>query len=139
MFGMTKKQFLKRSKKVLNETGSLLLLITEIMDKETSGKISNEEASKQTENIRKNIESIFYEFEKRNPPSKYIPMQLRILKALVSMQESVTLNSEYLKATRDGLEEKAMNNLKESREILEEFKKEFHSIIKEINTLLMKK
>lgn len=139
MFGMTKKQFLKRSKKTLNETGSLLLLIMEIMDNETSGKISNKEASKQIDNIRKIIESIFFEFEKRNPPSEYVAMQLRILRALVSMQESVTLYSEYLKATKDGLEEKAMNKLKESQEIFEEFRKEFHSICEEINTLLMKK
>ena len=139
MFGMTKKQFLKRSKKVLNETGSILLLIMEIMGKETRGNISNEEASKQMDNIRKNIESIFFEFEKRNPPSKYVPMQLRILRALVSMQESVTLYSEYLKATKDGLEEKAISKLKESKETLEEFRKEFHSISEEINTLLMKK
>jgi len=139
MFGMTKKQFLKRSKKTLNETGSLLLLIMEIMDKETSGKISNKEASKQIDNIRKNIESIFFEFEKRNPPFKYVPMQLRILKALVNLQEAITSNSEYLNATKEGLEEKAINKFKESQETLEEFRIEFHSISEEINTLLMKK
>jgi len=139
MFGMTKKQFLKRSKKVLNETGSILLLIMEVMNKETKGSISNDEASKQIDNIRKNIESIFFEFEKRNPPSKYVAMQLRILRALISMQESLTLNSEYLKATKAGLDEVAANKLNESKEILQEFRKEFHSISEEINTLLMKK
>ncbi|HML04950.1 MAG TPA: hypothetical protein VK426_04155 [Methanobacterium sp.] len=139
MFGMTKKQFLKRSKKVLNETGSLLLFIREIMDKEASGKISSEESSKQIENIRKNIESIFFEFEKRNPPSKYVAMQLRILRALVNMQEAVTLYSEYLKATKTGLEEKSMNKLKESKETLEEFRKEFHSIVNEVNNLQLNK
>jgi hypothetical protein len=70
MFGMTKKQFLKRSKKALNQTGGLLLLIREIMDKEASGNINNQEASKQIDNIRKEIESIFFEFEKINTPSK---------------------------------------------------------------------
>lgn len=139
MFGMTKKQFLKRSKKTLNQTGGLLLLIRGIMDKESNGNINNKEISKQIDSIRKNIESIFFEFEKINPPSKYVTMHLRILRALVDLQEVVTLNSEYLSAAKDGLEEKAKDKLKESRNRLEKFRKEFHSIANEVNTLLLEK
>jgi hypothetical protein len=139
MFGMTKKQFLKRSKKALNQTGSLILLIREIMGKETSGKISNEEASKQIDNIRKSIESIFFEFEKINPPSKYVTMHIRILRVLTDLQESVTLNSEYLSASKEGLDQIANNKLKESQNHLEEFRKEFHSIADEVNKLLLEK
>jgi chromosome segregation ATPase len=138
MFGMTKKQFLKRSKKTLNQTGGLLLLIRGIMVKESSGNINNEELSKQIDSIRKNIESIFFEFEKINPPSKYVTMHLRILRALVDLQEVVTLNSEYLSTTKDSLEEKTKNKLKESRDRLEKFRKEFHSLANEVNTLLEK-
>lgn len=138
MFGMTKKQFLKRSKKTLNQTGGLLLLIRGIIDKESSGNINNEEISKQIDSIRKNIESIFFKFEKINPPSKYVTMHLRILRALVDFQEVVTLNSEYVSATKDGLEEKTKDKLEESRDRLEKFRKEFHSLANEVNTLLEK-
>jgi phosphate uptake regulator len=109
------------------------------MDKETSGNISIGEASKQMDNIRKNIESIFFEFEKRKPPSKYVAMNVRILRALVRLQEAVNINSEYLSAAKDGLEEKSKDKLKESQELLEEFRKEFHSIVNEVNTLLLEK
>ena len=139
MFGMTKKQFLKRSKKTLNQSGSLLLLIMEIMDKEAHGNINNQEASKNIDNIRKEIESLFFEFEKIDPPSKYVTIHLRILRVLVNLQEAVTLNSESLSAAKEGLEEKAKAKLKESRDHLEMFRKEFHAIANEVNSQFIEK
>ncbi|MGB9937745.1 MAG: hypothetical protein ACPK7O_08475 [Methanobacterium sp.] len=138
MFGMTKKQFLKRSKKVLNQTGGLILLIREIIDKETSGNISNHEAFTRVDNIRKELESIFFQFEKRKPPSKCNRLHLRILRSLTDFQEVVTLNSEYLTAVKNGREE-AIDNLKELMDALEEFRKEFHVICDEVNGLLLDK
>ena len=138
MWGMTKKQFLKRSKKTLNQTGSLLLLVREIMDKETGGNISNEEAFRQIDNIRRSLESIFFEFERINPPSKYVTMHLQILSALVDLQEAINSNSEYL-STANGLGQKTEDKLKKSREQLEEFRKKFHNMANEVNTLLEKR
>jgi len=70
MLELTKRQFLKKSAKCMDETGGLLLLLKEIIDNESQGKISNSEASKKLDIIRKEIEVIFYEFEKLNSPSK---------------------------------------------------------------------
>lgn len=139
MLGMTRKQFLKRSKKTLNETGGLLLLIREIMDKKSNGHISNEEASKQFDNIRKSIESIFFEFEDMNPPSKFVKLHLRILRLLISLQETVNLNMEYLSATSYGMKDEARKKLNESRDHLEEFRIDFHSICDEVTALLAEK
>ncbi|MGZ7066980.1 MAG: hypothetical protein ACXVHT_01610 [Methanobacterium sp.] len=139
MFGMTKKQFLKRSKKALNETGGELLLIREIIYKEKQDNMDYNEISKELDNIRKVIESIFFEFERLRPPSRCDKLYLRILRSLTTLQESVTLNSEYLSAAKNGLKEKSKDKFKESLKILEEFRKEFHILVKEIDTLLNEK
>lgn len=139
MFGMTKKQFLKRSKKTLNQTGDILLLIMEITNKEVNGNISNETAYKQLDNIRKSIESIFFEFEDINPPFKCVKMHLKILRSLITLQECITLNLEYLSTAKEGLEEKSKYKLKESLKLLEEFRKEFHSAAGDVNALLREK
>ncbi len=139
MFGMTKKQFLKRSKKALNQTGGILLLVREIMAKEKGGRIDNTEALNRTDDIRKEIESIFYQLEKRNPPSKCNRMHLKILRSLTDFQEAVNLNSEYLNALKNGREEEARVKLEQSIESLEEFRKEFHVICEEINRRLLEK
>lgn len=139
MFGMTKRQFLKRSKKCLKETGTLLLSIRVIMDKEVNGKIDNQEALKKLDNIRKNIESLFEEFEKRNPPSRCASLKQRILHILINLNEAVNANYESLLATKNGNTEESKEKLEESRELLEEFRKDFHVIVAEVDTLLQKK
>lgn len=139
MFGMTKRQFLKRGKKSLNEAGGLLLLIREVMDKEAHDKIGNQEALKQMDNIRKNIESIFAEFEKRDPPSKCASLKQRILHALINLNEAVITNYESLLAVKNGDEEKAEEKFRKSRDILEEFRRDFHIMVGEVDALLQKK
>lgn len=139
MFGMTKKQFLKRSKKALNQTGGIILLVREIMAKEKAGKIDNIQALKRIDDIRKEIESIFFVYEKRNPPSKCRRMHQKILRSLTDFQEAVTLNSEYLDALKNGKEDEARVKLGQSIESLEEFRKEFHLISEEINRRLLEK
>lgn len=136
MFGMTKRQFMKKSAKCMDETGGLLLLLREILDKEFQGKISNEEASKRNDDIRKGIESIFYEFEKSNPPSKCDSLKQKILNILINMQEIVVTNSESLSAAKKGLNGRSMDKLKESRDHLEIFRKDFHEVTKRVNILL---
>lgn len=139
MFGMTKRQFLKRSKKSLNEAGGLLLLIREIMNKEVHGKIDNQTALKQMDNIRKSIESIFAEFEKHDPPSKCASLKQRILHALINLNEAVIINYESLLAAKNGDEEKAQDKFRKSREILEEFREDFHIMVGQVDDLLAKK
>ncbi|MGF7117732.1 hypothetical protein [Methanobacterium oryzae] len=139
MFGMTKRQFLKRSKKCLRETGTLLLSIRVIMDKEVHGKIDNQEALKQMDNIRKNIEIIFEEFEKRNPPSRCASLKKRILRILINLNEAVNANYKSLLAAENGNTEESKEKLKESRKILEEFRTDFHRTVEEVDTLLQKK
>lgn len=139
MFGMTKKQFLKRSKKALNQTGGILLLVREIMAKEKGGRIDNIQALNRIDDIRKEIESIFFVYEKRNPPSKCRKLHQKILRSLTDFQEAVTLNSEYLNALKNGNEDEAKVKIEQSMETLEEFRKEFHLISEEINRLLLEK
>lgn len=139
MFGMTKRQFLKRSKKCLKETGTLLLLIREIMNKEVHGEIKNEDALKQMNNIRKSVESLFSDFERRYPPSRCFSLKQRILNALINLQESVVINYEYILAAKEGNEEESKEKLKESMNILEEFRENYHVLVKEVDSLLKKK
>ncbi len=133
--GMTKKQFLKKSKKALNDTGGILLLIRGIIFKEEDNKISHIEASNQLNNIRKGIESIFFEFDELNPPSKCIKLHLRILRSLITLQESVNLYSQYLNANNNDQKEKS-KKLEESMKLLDEFRKEYHILADDVKTLL---
>ena len=138
MFGMTKKQFLKRSAKCMDETGSLLLLLKEVIDKEVQGKIDNQEASKKIEIIRKEIETIFFKFEKLNPPSKCFQLKQKILRALINFQEIVVDVSKHL-AVKVEKNEKSPEKLKELRDHLEEFRNDFHDLTRDINTFLTEK
>ena len=133
MFGMTKMQFLRRSAKCMDETGGLLLLLKEVIDKEFQGKISKSEASIKLDIIRKEIESLFGEFEKLSPPSKCNSLKQKILNILINMHEVVIINSESLSAAK----EQSQDKLNESREKLEMFRKEFHDLTKRVNILLL--
>lgn len=139
MFGMTKRQFLKRSAKCMDETGGLLLLLKEILDNEFKGKISNQEAFKRIDNIRKEIESLFYEFEKLNPPSRCDSLKQKILNILINMQEIVVTDFNSLSAAREGLNKQSQDKLKESIDQLEKFRKDFYDVTKRVNILLMEK
>ena len=139
MFGMTKMQFLRRSAKCMDETGGLLLLLKEVIDKEFHGKIRKSEASKKMDIIRRKIESLFEEFEKLNPPSQCNPLKRNILNILINMQEIVVTNSESLSSAKEDLREQSQDKLKESREKLEMFRKDFHDLTKRVNILLLEK
>ena len=139
MLELTKRQFLKKSAKCMDETGGLLLLLKEIIDNESQGKISSSEASKKLDIIRKEIVVIFYEFEKLNSPSKCSSLKQKVLNILISMQEIVVINSESLYAAKEGLDGQSQNKLSESRAQLEKFRKEFHDVTKRVNVLLTEK
>jgi len=139
MFRMTKRQLLKKSKKALDEMGNSLLLIIQIIDNEIEGRISNEESSIRMDVMRKEIETIFSEFEKLSPPSKCFSLYHRILNALIKLHESVVINSESLMAEKNGLEEESQEKLIESIDNLEEFREDFHTLVKDVRMLLIEK
>jgi hypothetical protein len=136
MFGMTKKQFLKRSAKCMDENGGLLLLLREVINNEFQGKISNSEASKKLDIIRKELESLFHEFEKLNPPSQCNSLKQKILNVMINMQEIVVINSESLFAAKEGSNKQSQEKLNESRKKLEGFRKDFHDVTKRVNICL---
>ena len=67
MFGLTKKQFLKRSKSCVDETGNQALLIRELIDHEIDGSIPDEEAYKQIKLIVQGVEDAFFRYEALEP------------------------------------------------------------------------
>ncbi len=79
MFGLTKKQFLKRSSKSLDETGKHALLIRGLIENEINGNIDKNEAQNQIKHILKGVESIFFDYEKLDPPSQCVSLYRRIL------------------------------------------------------------
>ena len=134
MLGLTKKQFLKRSKGCLEETGNHALLIRELLIHETDGNIKNNEAYNQIKLIMNGIESNFYRYEQLNPPSRCVSIHLKILNCLIVLQESAAANYDYINAVIDG--QIATEKLEESRILLGKFRKEFRPLTTEIEELL---
>lgn len=119
----------------MDEAGGLLLLLKEVIDREFQG-INNKEASKKIETIRKEIELLFYNFEKLNPPSKCISLKQEILNIMVNMQEIVVTDYESLFAAENGLKGLSQDKLDQSRDQLEKFRKNFHDTTQRVNILL---
>lgn len=136
MFGMTKKQFLKKSKNCLNDTGIQLILTREILNKEENGEISADETYRELDKIRKNMESIFFRFEGRKPPSKCKPMQIEILKTLIILQDALVARSEYLILSKKGLNQDARNEKLKSLQMLESFREKFKNLSHKIDLYL---
>jgi hypothetical protein len=134
MLGLTKKQFLKRSKECLEETGNHALLIRGIIIHETDGNIKDNEAYNQIKLIMKGIESTFFRYEQLNPPSRCVSIHLKILNCLIVLQESAAANYDYINALIDG--QIATEKLEESRILLGKFRKEFRPLTTEIEELL---
>ena len=136
MFGMSKKQFLKKSKNYLKDTGVELLLIRELYTQETRESINLEEAHNKLEKIRKQLENIFFRYERLKPPSKCKQLQINLLSVTITLQESVVINSEYINLANDGLNEDASVKLKTSIDELEKFRKEFMKLSREVDFYL---
>lgn len=136
MFGMTKKQFLKKSKNCLNESGIQLLLIREILNKESKSQISFDEANKRVNDLRKNLEKIFFTYEKLNPPSKCKSLQLEMLKTLIILQDVLVLNSEYISLSKDGFTLEGQEKLEKSIDELENFRNNFRRLSQKVDLYL---
>ncbi len=136
---MTKRQFLKKSKSCLKETGTEILLLRELMDKESQESVSVLEAHRKLDNIRREIEKTFSRYEKLNPPSRCVPLHQRILHNLIALHEAVVINSESLTAAKEGSKEKSREKLKESRDQLDKFRESFLPLTREVDLNLGKK
>jgi hypothetical protein len=125
MFGMTKKQFLKKSKSCLKDTGIELLLIRELFNQEIKGNVESDEAYHKLEKIRKNLEKIFFNYESLNPPSKCKSLQIKLMHTIITLQDVVVINLEYLLSFNENSSNLNEAKLKNSLEKLEEFREEF--------------
>ena len=139
MFGLTKRQFLKKSKKCLRETGIQILLLRELMDKEAQESLSPRDAYRNLDNIRRDIENTFTWYEKLNPPAKCLHLQQKIMNSLIVFHEAAVKNSESLIALENGLEEESKYKLIDSREELQKFQETFQPLIKEVDLYLQRK
>jgi hypothetical protein len=138
MFGMTKKQFLRKSKDCLKKTGIELLLIREIFTNELKGNLIEEKAHKKLEIVRKNIEMIFFEYESLKPPSKCQSLHRNILNTIIILQEALVINSEYLLLIKEGSEEKAMEKYEVSLNELERFREQFRQVNQDVDKYLVR-
>ncbi|MCC7550846.1 MAG: hypothetical protein KO316_04985 [Methanobacterium sp.] len=135
MFGMTKKQFLKKSKDCLKDTGIELLLIRKLFYQENQGKINTAEAFQKLEKNRKSLENIFFKYEGLKSPSKCKPLHMKILKTIIILQEALVINSEYLSSIKDSGELES-KKLEKSLAKLEQFKDEFKKLSIEVDSYL---
>jgi hypothetical protein len=124
MFGMTKRQFLKRSKKALQETGVLTLYLRRLMNQETSAEINTTEAHRRMDALRRDVENTFSTYEKGNPPTECLNLHQEILNGLILFYDSIVTYSDYLQAKESHLEKefpdlfsKTNENLKKYQEL----------------------
>jgi hypothetical protein len=138
MFGMTKKQLLKRSSKTLDEAGNQLILIRRLIGQEKDGIIDNDNAYKETRLIIDGITSIFFEYENINPPSNCNSLHMRILHSLIILQEVASTNYDFITLSREGKSAGAREKLEEAENLLVKFRKEFRPLTSEVDSLLNK-
>lgn len=135
---MTRRQFLKKSRKTLQKTSENLLALMHIMEKEHNQTIKYETAYWKLDVIREDIESIFFEYEKLKPPRNCDKLHLWIMDLLVKLQEVIVTNQEFL-----GLDEKSSSQSREkyqeSVNKLEDFRKDYRIISDIVKTRLNRK
>jgi len=133
---MTKKQFLKKSKKCLKDTGIQLLLIREVFNREGEDQIDFDETYRKLDKIRENLETIFFQYEGLKPPSKCKPLQIKILKTLIILQDALVANLEYLiLLKKDSPEEAGVERVK-SLEKLEVFRGKYRWLSQKVDLYL---
>lgn len=136
MFGLTKRQFLKKSKNALQETGIQILSFRGLINQEVKGEISLLEAQRSLDHLRNDAENTFSWYVKLNPPSKCLGLQQRIINALIIFYESLVAYSESLQASEDHQEEKSKLLLVKSSEELNKYKELSLSLSREVDSAL---
>lgn len=137
MFDLTRKQFLKRSSKCLDDIGLHSLLISELIDSETNKTINNEDAYKQIRTVMQSIGEVFSNYQKLNPPSEFVSMHLSILNSIILLQESTTAIYDYINMVinQEDIRE-AQETLEKSRVELDKFRTSFRPLTAEVDKLL---
>ena len=82
MLGLTKKQFIKRSKEFLDAEGINSLIISELVGVESAEQTNPEESYQRIRAVMKDMNAIFTRYEQLNPPSTCISLKLQILNSL---------------------------------------------------------
>lgn len=135
MLGMTKKQFLKRSKECLDAQGIHVLNISELIDLELSGKINERDSYERIRAIMKDIDSIFTCYERLNPPSDCYDTKSKILTSIILLQETAAAFYEYiLKIIK--YKTKDSSKLEKVYLLLNKFREAFKPLNNSFNTLL---
>ncbi|HTX61262.1 MAG TPA: hypothetical protein VMC48_03060 [Methanobacterium sp.] len=138
MFGLTKRQFLKRSKKALQETGSQVLSLRGLMNQEYNNEITLLEAQRRLDVLRRDVEETFSVYEKNSPPSNCLSLYQRILNGLILFFESIVTYSEYLQAKERSLPEENLENLGKTRENLLRYRELSLNLSREVDSYLRK-
>lgn len=136
MFGLTKRQFIKRSKECLDAEGIHSLTINELIEGELSGKIDTQESYQRIRAVMKDLDSIFQRYEKLNPPSSCISTKLKILNSFVLLQESASALYDHIteELNNKNLEDK--DKLNESKLLLNKFRTIFRPLTNEIGNII---
>lgn len=130
MFGQTKRQFLKKSKKALQDTGMQMLSLRDLMKQESSNQIGAHQANRKLDVLRRDVEETFNVYEKMNPPSLCLPLYHRVLNGLIVFFDSLVTYSEYLQEIEEKNEvfqekkEKVRDNLLRYQDISLKLSKE---------------
>ena len=138
MLGMTRKQFLKRSSKTLDETGNHALVIRGLISKEKDETLDNNNAYKQAMLLIKGISSTFLNYENINPPSNCNSLHLKILHSIIILQDVVSTNYDFITLSREGRSLNALEKLEESENLLKKFRNEFRPLTIEVDSYLNK-
>jgi hypothetical protein len=138
MFGMTKKQFLKRSSTTLDKVGNHSILIRRLIGQEKEGTINNDNAYKETRLIIDGIASIFFDYENINPPSNCNSLHMKILHSLIILQEVASANYDFIIQSKEGKSVSAHEKLEEADDLLMKFRNEFRPITSEVDSHLNK-
>ena len=137
MLGLTKKQFLKRSKECLDVQGIQVLNISELIDLELSGRINKTDSYKRIMAVMKDLDSIFTKYHNLDPPFECVKTKQSILNSLLILQEAATavydsnpreLSNENLKFDK--------TKIKDSQVFLNKFRQVFGPLTREIDEYL---
>ena len=139
MFGMTNRQFLKRSKKALEETGVQILALRGLMNQEANAHISITDAIRRLDMLRKDVENTFSTYEKLEPPSECFNLHQEMLNGLILFFESIVSYLEYLHANEDNSQTENSELLMKSNENLQKYQELSLKLSREVDSNLSKK
>jgi hypothetical protein len=135
MLGMTKRQFLKRSKECLDAQGIHVLNLSELIDLEQSGNINEIDSYGRIMAIMKDIDSIFDGYERLSPPSDCYDTKSKILTSIILLQETAAAFYEYTLSTIKH-KSKNISKLDEAYLLLNKFREAFKPLNNSINAIL---